>query len=75
MEEEEAEMEEDDARDGVRPKKRDVLYFQRTSKEYVDMLAKLNPRQVEAIHEIGFGGILNNKIPEIRGEMTLWTAL
>ncbi|KAG6412054.1 hypothetical protein SASPL_124717 [Salvia splendens] len=36
--EEEAKIEEDDAGDSVKPKKRDdILYFQRTSKEFVDM--------------------------------------
>ncbi|KAG6420755.1 hypothetical protein SASPL_117293 [Salvia splendens] len=53
----EVEMEEDDAGDRVRPKKReDILYFRRTSKEYVDMIAKLYPQQVEVVHELGLGG-------------------
>ena len=46
MEVDEAEIEEDDAGDGVRPQKRDdILYFWRTAKEFMDMVPKLNPRQ------------------------------
>ncbi|KAG6392930.1 hypothetical protein SASPL_147159 [Salvia splendens] len=57
---------------GFAQKKRDVLYFWRTSKEYMDMITKLNPRQIEVVHELGFGGILDYKILEIPGEMGHW---
>ncbi|XP_042043884.1 uncharacterized protein LOC121789502 [Salvia splendens] len=55
-----------------RGKKVDHLYCRRIPTDFLDCLKRLTPRNIKAIHELGFGAILSFNIKEIPGYLAYW---